>query len=193
MSDPDFRRRLLLRGIATGEIELTEPVRAFLRREHGRATPVRHRDFSLIRVRADAGSERIIGMGAIYNAPPYPIGGGVSEVIAPGAFDASLNARGSVLPIFSAHDWKQPIGHATATSTREGLEIEAVPYLTTDRGRAVYEAAKAGALSGMSVGFYPVEIDTSTRGVDRITKADLAEVSLVVRPASPGALIKEVR
>ncbi len=110
-----------------------------------------------------------------------------------GTFTESL--RGHLPVIAWAHSWDEPIGRATGwRETDEGL------YLTArlDIGGAVpradqaYEQARSGTLTDVSVGFMR-RADEERDGVTVITKADLDEVSFVLRGAVPGAKVLAVR
>ena len=110
-----------------------------------------------------------------------------------GTFTDSLEDR---LPVIAwAHSWDEPIGKAVSyREADEGL------YLTArlDIGGAVpradqaYEQARSGTLTDVSVGFMR-RADEERDGVTVITKADLDEVSFVLRGAVPGAKVLAVR
>lgn len=110
-----------------------------------------------------------------------------------GTFTESLEQR---LPVIAwGHQWTEPIGRATGyREADEGL------YLTArlDIGGAVpradqaYEQARSGTLTDVSVGFMR-RADEERDGVTVITKADLDEVSFVLRGAVPGAKVLAVR
>jgi len=110
-----------------------------------------------------------------------------------GTFVDSLEER---LPVIAwGHQWTEPIGKAISYRVAdEGL------YLTArlDIGGAVpradqaYEQARSGTLTDVSVGFMR-RADEERDGVTVITKADLDEVSFVLRGAVPGAKVLAVR
>lgn len=110
-----------------------------------------------------------------------------------GTFTASLEER---LPVIAfGHDWSDPIGRAVSyRETDEGL------YLTArlDVGGAVpradqaYQQMRSGTLTDVSVGFMRVSSEDRD-GYTMITKAELDEVSVVLRGAVPGAKVLAVR
>lgn len=110
-----------------------------------------------------------------------------------GTFTESLEER---LPVIAfGHQWTEPIGRATGfREADEGL------YLTcrldiggnVPRADQAYEQALSGTLTDVSVGFVR-RADEERDGVTVITKADLDEVSFVLRGAVPGAKVLAVR
>lgn len=110
-----------------------------------------------------------------------------------GTFTESLERR---LPVIAfGHDWSDPIGRAVSyRETDEGL------YLTArlDVGGAVpradqaYQQMRSGTLTDVSVGFMRVSSEDRD-GYTMITKAELDEVSVVLRGAVPGAKVLAVR
>lgn len=122
-------------------------------------------------------------------------------MFAPGCFAESLAQR---LPTFAwSHDWAEPIGRAVSyDDTADGLTIEfelddpaAVP-----RAAQALEQLRSGTLSEFSVGFrrladeeVPAEAVGGRRGVYRITKGQLDEVSVVLRGAVPGTALVGMR
>lgn len=110
-----------------------------------------------------------------------------------GTFTESLEQR---LPVIAfGHDWSDPIGRATAfREDDDGL------YLTArlDIGGAVpradqaYAQLRSGTLTDVSVGFMRTSSEDRDGHV-MITKAELDEVSVVLRGAVPGAKVLAVR
>lgn len=120
------------------------------------------------------------------------------------AFDESLGQR---LPTLCwAHDWSDPLGPGTGYETSdEGPRVsfrfsdfDAVP-----QARRAHAQVTDGTIQDCSVGFWvpdggrraPTEAEMKTYpGVrEIITKANLDEVSLVLRGAVPGAKVLAVR
>lgn len=156
---------------------------------------LRHAPIEL-RAVADGPEGVLRGYASVYDTQ-YRIGHGLKEEIAPNAFAASLASREGVVPVFYQHNWDAPVGVATATEDQHGVHVEARLFIEENElARSVWMAAKAGALREWSVGFYPSEIETrSAEGteVERVTVADLAEASIVVRGANPLTEMLEVR
>ena len=91
-----------------------------------------------------------------------------------------------------SHDPSQPVG--TASLSLNGKAIEGVitfaPEGASQRADETCSLAKAGVLSGVSVGFDPVEVKPYPLGY-LIKKWTLLEVSLVAVPCNPSATILE--
>jgi uncharacterized protein len=118
------------------------------------------------------------------------------DMIAPGAFAASLRRRGAsgVRMLFQHHP-DQPIGHWTALrEDARGLRVEGKLALDVERARDVHALMKAGALDGLSIGFHTVRAQGEAKtGFRRILEADLWEISIVTFPMLPGARITSVK
>ncbi len=188
-----FAVRQFFRAVARGTLDVGDPeVRALMRELHADRGGVRRRDFSGARLRSAASDGRVSGIASAYGID-YSIGGGMKERVAPGAFAETLRERGAVRPLFYQHDWSDPVGIATFRETSSALTVDADLFVEESASaRTVYASAKAGAFDSFSIGFVPTEIDKSERGVEIIRAADLIEVSVVVRPANPGASIEHV-
>ncbi|KAK0360472.1 HK97 family phage prohead protease [Sphingomonas ginsenosidimutans] len=110
------------------------------------------------------------------------------DTFAPGAFAASL-AGGRRVAMLLHHDMKRPVGRWDAfAETRTGLEASGTIALGTADGTEAYALLKAGALTGLSVGFVPLERKGAT-----IIRADLYEVSLVSVPSNPSTYVSNVK
>ena len=118
------------------------------------------------------------------------------DVIAPGAFAASLSKRGaSGIKLLFQHDPAEPIGVWTdiAEDTR-GLHVRGRLTLEVARAREVLSLMKAGALEGLSIGFRSEKAARDARsGIRRLTKIDLWEISIVTFPMQPGARVIAVK
>jgi HK97 family phage prohead protease len=119
------------------------------------------------------------------------------DIIAPGAFKASLakhEAAGTFPLMLLNHDaWdKLPIGvwKSLSEDTR-GLVVEG-QLLDTTAGNDVYKALKAGAITGLSIGFLCTGYEING-GVRTITEAELLEVSVVTFPANDLARVADVK
>lgn len=118
------------------------------------------------------------------------------------AFDESLEAR---LPTLCwSHDWSEPLGPAVDYET--GDDGPSVRFLFSDfdavpQARRAHAQVQDGTITDCSVGFWNVQRRDPTDdekeqypGVTEvIEKADLDEVSLVLRGAVPGAKVLAVR
>lgn len=135
------------------------------------------------------------------------------ECFVPGAFAKSIREAAKKLPLLLWHDNRTfPIGISHEwRDNDEGLDV--VWRLDVDDPRAVEAARKArdGLLTGLSIGFAPIErwgknargeqvdlnnlIELDDMGVASITRkeARLLEVSLTPTPAYAGAQVQLVR
>lgn len=137
-------------------------------------------------VKADSNdSGRIKGYGAYYGN----IDRGM-DVIKQGAF-SDINR--SVKMLYQ-HDASKLLGTwDIVTEDEKGLMVEGDINLKTTLGRDVYELAKSGALSDMSVGFKTQDYEYDSKSVRHIKKAELFEVSLVSFPMNEKANILSVK
>lgn len=115
------------------------------------------------------------------------------EVVAPGAFAESLQARKPSL--LWQHRSGEPIGvYTTVKEDNVGLYVEGKLALKTARGAEAYELLKMGAISGLSIGFVSREDSyDKVSGIRTLKKVDLWEVSLVTFPANDAARVSTVK
>lgn len=114
-----------------------------------------------------------------------------------GCFSESLDDPESVL-ILNQHKSDQPIGKALKFDDREkGLWMDFGVNTETQVGKECISNLEHGILTGLSVGFDVVKVETEKRGegagsyeTDIVKKAKLAECSLVSFPAIPNARIE---
>jgi len=120
------------------------------------------------------------------------------DIISPGAFAATIaahKAAGTMPAMLWQHDSDDPMGVWTEMSEdAKGLRIKGKICLETSCGKDAYALTKAGAISGLSVGFVTkaYEYDTETN-IRTITEIDLWEVSLVTFPANTKARITNIK
>lgn len=137
------------------------------------------------------GTKSFSGYGAVFgNVDSH------GDVIAPGAFKASLK-NGETPLMFLNHDlYSLPIGKWTSFEEDDyGLKVEGF-FLDSAAGRDCYAASKAGAITGLSIGYIPREIvmGKSADEPARTLKAvDLIEVSVVTIPSNAKARIADVK
>lgn len=120
------------------------------------------------------------------------------DVIEPGAFAASLKAHaaaGTMPAMLWQHRSDEPCGVWTEmVEDAKGLKVKGRLVLEAQRGREAHALMKAGALTGMSIGFLSKEwsYDRDTQ-IRTLTEIELWEVSLVTFPANGKARVTDVK
>jgi len=144
---------------------------------------------------ADGNAMTIAGYGAVFgNVDAY------GDVIAPGAFAKSLAAHkeAGTSPMMLLEHGASPLPIGVWKSMSEdghGLKVEG-EFLDTTLGIDSWKAAKAGAITGLSIGYRPTEFQMRAKPEDprRLLKSvDLIEVSLVGMPANGKARVAQVK
>ncbi len=118
------------------------------------------------------------------------------DVVLPGAFRDSLATRGaSGVRMLFQHNPAEPIGlWETLAEDAKGLFVRGRLMATVARAREVLALMRAGAIDGLSIGFRTVKAHRDRlRGVRRIEKIDLWEISIVTFPLLPEARIATVK
>lgn len=142
---------------------------------------------------ADDGKMTVAGYAAVFGEEAN-IGGYFKEVIARGAFSATL--RTADVRAYFDHDSGRVLGRVTAGTLRvseddKGLAVE-IDLPDTSDGRDVKTLIERGDISGMSIGFMVTKqewdetIDPPKR---TILEIELFEVSIVSTPAYDGTSI----
>jgi HK97 family phage prohead protease len=139
-----------------------------------------------IEIKADNNRDGVIsGYGAYYGNVDRGL-----DVIVSGAF-SKVNRS---IKMLYQHDSSKLLGvWDVVKEDSKGLFVEGGLNLNTALGRDVYELAKSGALSDMSVGFKTQDYEYDTKNVRHIKKAELFEVSLVTFPMNEKANILSVK
>jgi len=114
------------------------------------------------------------------------------DVVAPGAFTRTLQAKGNEVPVLYQHDLRQPIGLGRLTETHAGLQIEGQLVLSVTKAREAYDLMKAKVLKGLSIGYDTVKFNIKD-GVRHLTELKLFEVSLVTIPMNELATVSAVK
>lgn len=140
----------------------------------------------------DTATKSFDGYGAVFkNVDAY------GDVIAPGAFAKSLKSGTKPL-MFLNHDmFSLPIGLWTDLAEDDfGLKVSG-EFIDTQVGRDTYLASKAGAITGLSIGYIPTEVAYGKINSDEpartIKSLDLIEISVVTIPANSKARIVDVK
>ncbi|MCJ2033269.1 HK97 family phage prohead protease [Methylobacterium sp. J-068] len=113
------------------------------------------------------------------------------DVVAPGAFAASLAARGAEgVRMLWQHDPAEPVGRwLTLREDRHGLRVAGRLNLAVQRARELDALLREGSLDGLSIGFRTVRARPERGGTRRLEAIDLWEISLVTFPLQAGARI----
>ncbi|WP_276118392.1 HK97 family phage prohead protease [Pararhizobium qamdonense] len=120
-----------------------------------------------------------------------------NEIVKPGAFVRTLSehqARDIRPPMLWSHRTDEIIG--VWTDIREdatGLSVTGKLVTETAKGREAHALLKAGALSGLSIGFRARTQERGANGLRILTDIELVEISLVALPSAGNARIKQVR
>ena len=161
--------------------------------KHKHAQAMKSRDFHF-EIKAGEKDGFFSGYGSVFGVVDS-----YREIVAPGAFAASLAARsakGRKLPVLWQHRSDQPLGvYELAKEDGTGLYLEG-RLLVDDvvQAREAHALMKAGAVTGLSIGYYVT--GESWNEKDRIrtlTAVDLEETSLVTFPANDAARVESVK
>lgn len=142
-------------------------------------------------IRAGAGTGRFEAIAVRYNViDDY------NTSFVPGCFTEGLQKR---LPrICWSHSWAEPIGRVISY-TDSATELRIIAQLDLDdavpTAQRAWAQLKSGTIVDVSVGFARLadQPDPDNKGVTRITRATLDEVSLVLVGAVPGAVVVGTR
>jgi len=118
------------------------------------------------------------------------------DVIQKGAFTKSLarmKSEGRRPAMLDHHRMDAPVGvWDTITETEKGLEAQGTLTMAVTRAAELHALAKAGALTGLSIGFRTID-EEFKNGTRIIKEIDLWEISLVTMPANEEARIQDVK
>ncbi|WAJ26285.1 HK97 family phage prohead protease [Antarcticirhabdus aurantiaca] len=163
-------------------------------RDHLQLIALEHRDapqretLDLIETRFAADDEGTFSG----HAALFEVVNGHREIIKRGAFAKTLLANRSV-PMLWSHDPSQPVGVWTSiVEDARGLAVTGRLIRETSKGAEAHALMKAGAISGLSIGFRAVQAERS-QGLRVLSEVALVEISLVTLPSASGARIHSVR
>lgn len=120
------------------------------------------------------------------------------DIVVRGAFKQSLanwQVKGKLPAMLWQHDIRQPIGvYTKMMEDQRGLYVEGKIIVEVEKGREAYALLKAGAISGLSIGFMTKdsEFDEYSR-MRKIKQVDLIELSIVTMPANQEACVTLVK
>ena len=117
------------------------------------------------------------------------------DVMAKGAFTHTLGKNGRNVKLLWQHQQDEPIGIIERMfEDAYGLYVEGKLLLDVQRAREAHALLKAGAVSGLSIGYSPVRYKLSMEsGIRNLLEVDLFEVSLVTFPANSAAGVTVVK
>ncbi len=114
------------------------------------------------------------------------------DVIRKGAFAKTLKRMRPAM--LWAHDTSTPIGTWTdLVEDERGLKVAGKLVTETRMGSEALALLKAGAVSGLSIGFRAVRSERGPNGGRVLTEIELPEISVVVLPAATKARVESVR
>lgn len=119
---------------------------------------------------------------------------GSGDVVAPGAFARALHARKGRIAMLWQHDPARPIGRWTRLEEDStGLWAEGALALESQAGREAHALLRAGAVTGLSIGFQAVRAQRRPGGGRVLREIDLWEISLVTFPMLDSARVTRVK
>ena len=143
--------------------------------------------FALTEVKAEDDTRTVEGFGSVFNnVDSY------DDIVMPGAFAKSIAKRKPVM--LWQHNSDQPIGVWDEMEERpKGLYVKG-RILDTALGADAYKLVKAGAISGLSIGYSAKKWETDAeKGIRKLTEVELYEISMVTFPANEKAQITRVK
>lgn len=122
-----------------------------------------------------------------------------NEVVAPGAFTASLAAlaaKGRSLPVLWQHRTAEPIGDWTALKEDgRGLQGKGSLWLAeAPNARVAQKGMKTKSVTGLSIGYYVIKASYNEKTwVRTLEELELVEISIVTTPANDEARIDSIK
>lgn len=135
------------------------------------------------RMEADTDGRTFTGYAAVFDSPSEDLGG-FREVIAPGAFAASIRQKKNDVKAFVNHDWGRLLATRAAKTlslAEDGYGLRAEMKLPdTQDGRDIATLTARGDIHAMSFGFQPIDVEIMDGGkMQRLKEVRLLEVSPV--------------
>lgn len=120
---------------------------------------------------------------------PWGVRDRVGDIMNAGAL-----ATPSTVPMLMNHDQSAVVGvWDEIKSTDRGLEVSGhLLVRDVERAGEVRALIKAGAMTGLSIGFRTLDAKRTREGRE-ITAAELVEISVVAIPANPGAVVTSIK
>ncbi|HEX4294514.1 MAG TPA: HK97 family phage prohead protease [Rhizomicrobium sp.] len=136
---------------------------------------------------ADLGRDAFEGYASLFGVPD-----GAGDVVAPGAFAASLRKRPPRdVRMLYQHFAHEPIGvWDQVREDRRGLHVRGHLTLDVTRAREVRALIADGALNGLSIGFRTVRARRDAKsGLRMLEEIELWEISIVTFPLLSGSTV----
>ena len=152
---------------------------------------VKYKTFQFGEVKAkDEQAGHFTGLASVYGVVDY---GG--DVVVAGAFTDTLTKNGNRCKILSQHMHAKTIGDAVLEDTPEGLRVaEGRLVLDLEDAKQEYIRLKEGLLDGLSIGYHVMPGGESyERGIRKLLKLELHEISLVTFPMNPHSRVDGVK
>ncbi len=117
------------------------------------------------------------------------------DIILRGAFSQTVKGRTGDIKLLWQHQQDEPIGvFELIAEDARGLYVEGKLLLSVQRAQEAHTLLKAGALSGLSIGYSPTRYTIDPKsGVRSISEVELWEISLVTFPANAAANVTVVK
>lgn len=117
------------------------------------------------------------------------------DIVVPGAFAKALQRRGRArIALLYQHEPARPIGIWTDLhEDQHGLWAEGQLALESHAGREAHALLKAGALTGLSIGFHAITAARRPGGGRMLHEIDLWEISLVTFPMLDAARVTQIK
>jgi HK97 family phage prohead protease len=119
---------------------------------------------------------------------PATVSSGESVMFKRGAFDVNAKAP----KLLENHDMTQLRGVITELADDDAGLLFTAKFANTRASDEAIELVKAGAYDSVSVGAIPIKFKYDKNGTMIVSKASLAEISLVAMPAFSDAVITEI-
>lgn len=144
--------------------------------------------FEIEELKADDEGRTVEGFASVFNnVDSY------KDIVLPGAFTKSLKGKKSI-PMLWQHWQGDVIGKWDQFEERDkGLWVKG-SIVDTSKGLDAYKLLKAGAVTGMSIGYATKQYEYDTdKNIRKLMEVDLFEVSLVTFPANAKAQVTNVK
>jgi hypothetical protein len=128
-------------------------------------------------------------------ASVFGVRDGAGDIVAPGAFAASLRRRGAGgVRMLYQHFAHEPIGvWDVLREDSRGLYVRGHLVLDVERARDVAALLREGALGGLSIGFKTMRAKRETASATRrLLELDLWEISVVTFPMLEAASVTAI-